>query len=238
MSGCRCASGQTARAHRAAVDRPCEAEAQQHDRQLEPVHARRRARLSTAREKSIGASMDCEFSRAARIAAKNAVAAVHVRQQLERRRRCRARCPRARARRCASPCAKLRMRGEEALDDRARSPRAARCTSRRRGARPASRASRRTRGCEPASRPARATRRLGCRHLRSGLRRSVPKPVHGASTSTRSILPARRFTFVSRSFAMHCGCTFDSPERARRGVELREALCRSRRMRRGVPASA
>ena len=42
-----------------------------------------------------------------------------------------------------------------------------------------------------------------CRHLRSGLRRSVPKPVHGASTSTRSILPARRFTLASRSCAMH-----------------------------------
>ena len=58
------------------------------------------------------------------------------------------------------------------------------------------------------------------RHLRSGLRRSVPNPVHGASTSTRSILPARRLTFASRSCAMSCGCTFDSPERASRGLRF------------------
>src|SRR5207249_378334 len=38
-----------------------------------------------------------------------------------------------------------------------------------------------------------------CRHLRSGLRRRVPKPLHGASTSTRSSLPARRLARVSIS---------------------------------------
>src|SRR5487761_2503291 len=55
------------------------------------------------------------------------------------------------------------------------------------------------------------------RHLRSGLRRSVPRPVQGASTSTRSSLPARRFRRASFSFAIHCGCTLERPERARRG---------------------
>ena len=56
------------------------------------------------------------------------------------------------------------------------------------------------------------------RHLRSGLRRSVPRPEQGASTSTRSILPARRLTRSSRSCAMAAGCTLDSPLRASRGL--------------------
>ena len=120
----------------------------------------------------------------------------------------------------------LRMRGEERVDDRARSPRAARCTSRRRGGRRASPASPRRRGSTPASPRARRRRTAGCRHLRSGLRRSVPKPVHGASTSTRSILPARRFTLVSRSLASTCGCTFDSPERVEPRREVGEPLSR------------
>ena len=57
-----------------------------------------------------------------------------------------------------------------------------------------------------------------CRHFRSGLRRKVPKPEHGASTSTRSILPASRFTRSSRSWAMAAGWTFDNPLRAKRGL--------------------
>lgn len=56
------------------------------------------------------------------------------------------------------------------------------------------------------------------RHLRSGLRRSVPRPEHGASTSTRSILPARRLMRSSRSCAMATGCTLDRPLRASRGL--------------------
>ncbi|MNZ93413.1 hypothetical protein D3C78_1124760 [compost metagenome] len=56
------------------------------------------------------------------------------------------------------------------------------------------------------------------RHLRSGLRRKVPRPEQGASTSTRSILPDRRLTRSSRSWAMAAGCTFDRPLRARRGL--------------------
>ena len=68
-----------------------------------------------------------------------------------------------------------------------------------------------------------ATAGPGWRHLRSGLRRSVPKPVQGASTRTRSILRARRLIFASRSFASSCGCTLDSPERASRGLRPREA---------------
>jgi hypothetical protein len=56
------------------------------------------------------------------------------------------------------------------------------------------------------------------RHFRSGLRRSVPRPEHGASTSTRSSLPARRLTRSSRSCAMATGCTLDRPLRARRGL--------------------
>ena len=56
------------------------------------------------------------------------------------------------------------------------------------------------------------------RHLRSGLRRSVPRPEQGASTSTRSILPARRLMRSSRSWAMAAGCTFDRPLRASLGL--------------------
>ena len=51
----------------------------------------------------------------------------------------------------------------------------------------------------------------------SGLRRSVPRPLQGASTSTRSILPASRFTRASFAPSSRCGCTLESPERARRG---------------------
>jgi len=43
------------------------------------------------------------------------------------------------------------------------------------------------------------------RHFRSGLRRSVPEPLHGASTRTRSILPASRLTRSSRSCAICAG---------------------------------
>ena len=57
-----------------------------------------------------------------------------------------------------------------------------------------------------------------CRHFKSGLRRKVPKPVQGASTSTRSILPARRLTRSSRSWAMAAVCTLDKPLRATRGL--------------------
>ena len=71
-----------------------------------------------------------------------------------------------------------------------------------------------------------ATADSGCRHLRSGLRRSVPKPVHGASTSTRSILPARRLTLVSRSLASTCGWTFDKPGALQSRRQIGEALLR------------
>ncbi len=64
-----------------------------------------------------------------------------------------------------------------------------------------------------------------CRHLRSGLRRSVPRPLHGASTSTRSILPARRFTLMSFSLAMICGCTLDNPERFSLGARFLRRFC-------------
>ena len=67
------------------------------------------------------------------------------------------------------------------------------------------------------------------RHFRSGLRRSVPRPEHGASTSTRSILPASRLMRSSRSCAicrrMHVGQPaarqprLQRVEPVRRGVE-------------------
>ena len=119
-----------------------------------------------------------------------------------------------------------------------RSPRAARCRWRRRCVRRASRAWRPTRGSMPASRRARPRRSPCWRHLRSGLRRSVPKPVQGASTSTRSILPARRLTLVSRSCAITCGCTFDRSGAREARRELGEAVVRPRRRRRAGPASA
>jgi hypothetical protein len=56
------------------------------------------------------------------------------------------------------------------------------------------------------------------RHFRSGLRRRVPRPEQGASTSTRSILPARRLMRSSRSWAICAGCTLDRPLRASRGL--------------------
>ena len=55
------------------------------------------------------------------------------------------------------------------------------------------------------------------RHFRSGLRRSVPRPEQGASTSTRSNLPFRRLMRSSRSCAMPTGCTLLRPLRASRG---------------------
>ena len=58
------------------------------------------------------------------------------------------------------------------------------------------------------------------RSFRSGLRRRVPRPEQGASTRTRSILPASRLMRLSFSEANSCGCTLDSPERARRGLRL------------------
>src|SRR4029078_6458024 len=63
-----------------------------------------------------------------------------------------------------------------------------------------------------------------CLNLRSGLRLSVPSPVHGASTSTRSILPRSLFTFASCSPAMRCGKTLESPERLRRGARFARRL--------------
>ncbi len=58
------------------------------------------------------------------------------------------------------------------------------------------------------------------RHFRSGLRRNVPRPLQGASTSTRSILPARRLILASCSESISTGCTLDNPLRARRGLRL------------------
>src|SRR5450759_2040499 len=46
------------------------------------------------------------------------------------------------------------------------------------------------------------------------------KPLHGASTSTRSILPARRLTLRSFSCAISIGWILLAPERFRRGLRL------------------
>jgi len=69
------------------------------------------------------------------------------------------------------------------------------------------------------------------RHFRSGLRRKVPSPLQGASTKTRSILPARRLMRSSRSCAMATGCTLDRPLRANPRLELSQGggrRCRTR----------
>ena len=47
---------------------------------------------------------------------------------------------------------------------------------------------------------------------------ACPGPSTGASTSTRSILPARRLMRSSRSWAICAGCTLDRPLRASRGL--------------------
>src|SRR4030065_485473 len=56
------------------------------------------------------------------------------------------------------------------------------------------------------------------RNFRSGLRRSVPRPLHGASTSTRSILPDRRFTLRSFSCEISIGWVLLAPEGFRGGL--------------------
>jgi hypothetical protein len=60
--------------------------------------------------------------------------------------------------------------------------------------------------------------------LEVGIAAQRAEPGAGRITSTRSILPARRFTLVSRLVASSCGCTFDSRERASRGVSLARRL--------------
>ena len=62
------------------------------------------------------------------------------------------------------------------------------------------------------------------RHFKSGLRRSVPRPVHGASTNTRSNLPFKRFNLGSFSLVITCACKLDSPERLRRLPKLFKRL--------------
>ena len=56
------------------------------------------------------------------------------------------------------------------------------------------------------------------RHFTSGLRRKVPRPEQGASISTRSTLPARRWMRASVSSAMAMGYTLPRPLRVRRGL--------------------
>src|SRR5436309_2407236 len=62
-----------------------------------------------------------------------------------------------------------------------------------------------------------------CRHLRSGLRRRVPKPLQGASTSTRSSLPARRLARVSLSPESTIACTLLTLARAARDARYVDA---------------
>jgi hypothetical protein len=105
-------------------------------------------------------------------------------------------------------------------DDLPRSRLRAGCRSRRRAVRPASPELAAAARIAPCLALSSATLAGVCRHFRSGLRRRVPRPEHGASTSTRSSLPARRRILMSRSESMRTGCTFDRPERARRGFSL------------------
>ena len=84
----------------------------------------------------------------------------------------------------------------------------------------------RRRGSRAASRRARRSPRGPWRHLRSGLRRSVPKPLHGASTSTRSSLPASRLARASSSPSTTV-CTLVMPARAARGAERSQPLGRN-----------
>ena len=116
------------------------------------------------------------------------------------------------------------MRGEECRRRFPRSPPRAGCTCRTRGARRASRARRRRRGSRACLAFSSATALGGLPQLEVGIAPQRAEPVHGASTSTRSILPRSRFTFASFSPAMRCGKTFESPERLRRGAEVREPL--------------
>ena len=91
-----------------------------------------------------------------------------------------------------------------------RSPPAAASRWRRPAGRRASPAAPRCRGCGAGAAPVRSRSSGVSRHLASGLRRQVPMPVQGASTSTRSIAPlvplhpgialARQ-----RAGARHCG---------------------------------
>ena len=138
--------------------------------------------------------------------------------------RCRAGCSRASSSAAASPSRNCGADGRGTRRRSRRSPRAAGCTSRRRAARRASRASPRRRGSRPASRVSSASAASSCRHLRSGLRRSVPKPVHGASTSTRSALPASRLMRVSRSWAITSGMDVRQPRARKPRLHVREAL--------------
>ena len=113
-------------------------------------------------------------------------------------------------------------------------PRSGRETSR---PAPRSRAAAASRWHRPAARPAspaarRSSRMRRCRstsssmsvgfsrHLASGLRRQVPLPLQGASTSTRSKLPAWRFTQGSRSLDRPRRSTLCTPARLSR-VEAR-----------------
>ena len=48
----------------------------------------------------------------------------------------------------------------------------------------------------------------------------MPSPVHGASTSTRSNLPFKRFNLGSVSLVITCACRLDKPDRLRRLPKL------------------
>ena len=97
---------------------------------------------------------------------------------------------------------------------------------------------------------ARRGRRASERHLASGLRRQVPVPVQGASTSTRSKLAAWRLTHLSRSRSAACAAPLLAPARRSRsaarssrraddvaGDEL-AAISHGRRQRQGLAAGA
>ena len=121
----------------------------------------------------------------------------------------------------ALPARELRMRARGTRRRSPRSPRAARCTSRRRGGRRASPASRPRRGSPPASRASSATAASALPPLEIGIApqraeagaRRVDQ--HAVDLAGEPLDLARR----ARS-AISCGCTLDSPERASRGFRL------------------
>ena len=67
------------------------------------------------------------------------------------------------------------------------------------------------------------------RHFKSGLRRKVPIPLHGASTNTRWAFPAKRRTRVSFSCSSTTGTMFDKPLRANRGFALANRVAETSR---------
>ena len=108
---------------------------------------------------------------------------------------------------------------EEGARSAARSRPAAPSRWRRSGRRPASPASRRRRGWPPASGTSSARSSGRSVQRPSGLRRQVPVPVQGASTSTRSKAPAWRFSHLRLSASMARRSTLCAPARRSRCAE-------------------